>query len=193
MKLLILQLSFSVLLAGVVLSSCTPSSSSTENIKELFATLKDGEAKVVYTIDNHSFYGDSSIFKGEITAFDHAFRINLSDQFQGNTIIAIGGDKWFTKKPILKSVNTNNQTQASAMIGRMIDPANRRGLGYIMTSGEIKIETLSTEKVVIRLKGQVGEYTTMGNSASWKPMTGLIVYKKPHLKIQGLSPQQLYF
>lgn len=183
---------FILFLFGSSVSSCT-SSSTSKNPSEILATLKEGEAKVVFTIDNQPFYGDSSVFKGEITAFDHAFRINITDQFQGNTVIAIGGDQWFATKPITKAVDTNNQTQASAMIGRMTDPVNRRGLGYIMTSGEITLEALSEEKAILRLKGQVGEYTTMGNPATWKPVEGLIVYKKPLLKVQGLTPQQLYF
>lgn len=181
---------FILIFIGGFIPSCTPSS---KNPSEILASLKDGEAKAFFTIDNQEFYGDSSLFKGEITAFDHAFRINLTDQFQGNTIIAIGGDKWFAQKPVTKPVDTNNQTQASAMIGRMTDPVNRRGLGYIMTSGEITLEALSDEKAILRLKGQVGEYTTMGNPTTWKSVEGLIIYKKPRLKIQGLTTQQLYF
>lgn len=193
MKLRTLHSYLVLLLVGSFWSSCTTNSSSSPNVTEVLATLKEGEAKVFFTIDNHKFYGDSSVFKGEITAFDHAFRLNLTDQFQGNTVIAISGDKWFAEKPITKPVDINNQTQASAMIGRMTDPANRRGLGYIMTSGEITIEALSDKKAILRLKGQVGEYTTMGNPSTWKPVEGLIICKTPLLKVQGLTPQQLYF
>ena len=191
MKLFALPIYLLTLLAASLTVSCTTSSS--KNSEDILSTLKAGEAKILVTIDNHPFYGDSSVFKGEITAFDHAFRINLTDQFQGNTIIALGGDKWFAQKPVVKAVDTNNQTQASAMIGRITDPTNRRGLGYIMTAGEITLESLSEEKAILRLKGQVGEYTTMGNPSTWKPVEGIIVYKKPVLKIQGLTPQQLYF
>lgn len=193
MKLRTLHFYLVLLIVGSLCHSCTTSSSSSPNATEVLSTLKEGEAKAFFSIDNQPFYGDSSIFKGEITAFDHAFRINLTDQFQGNTVIAIGGDKWFAKKPITKPVDTNNQTQASAMIGRITDPANRRGLGYIMTSGEITLKALSNEKAILHLKGQVGEYTTMGDPATWKPIEGFIFYKKPFLKIQGLTPQQLYF
>ena len=190
MKLPKLHFYLVLLIVGSISLSCTTSS---PDVTEILATLKEGEAKAFFTIDNQPFYSDSSVFRGEITAFDHAFRINITDQFQGNTVIAIGGDQWFAAKPITKAVDTNNQTQASAMIGRMTDPANRRGLGYIMTSGKITLEALSEEKAILRLKGQVGEYTTMGNPATWKPVEGLIVYKKPLLKVQGLTPQQLYF
>jgi len=191
MKLFALPIYLLTLLAASLTVSCTTSSS--KNSDEILSTLKAGEAKILVTIDNQLFYGESSSFKGEITAFDHAFRINLTDQFQGNTIIALGGDKWFAQKPVVKAVDTNNQTQASAMIGRITDPTNRRGLGYIMTAGEITLESLSEEKAILRLKGQVGEYTTMGNPSTWKPVEGIIVYKKPVLKVQGLTPQQLYF
>lgn len=191
MKLFALPIYLLTLLAASLTVSCTTSSS--KNSDEIFSTLKAGEAKILVTIDNQPFYGESSNFKGEITAFDHAFRINLTDQFQGNTIIALGGDKWFAQKPVVKAVDTNNQTQASAMIGRITDPTNRRGLGYIMTAGEITLESLSEEKAILRLKGQVGEYTTMGNPSTWKPVEGIIVYKKPVLKVQGLTPKQLYF
>lgn len=191
MKLRTRQFYLALLIVGNISLSCSTSSS--PNVTEVLAALKEGEAKVLFTIDNQPFYSDSSVFKGEITAFDHAFRINITDQFQGNTVIAIGGDQWFATKPITKAVDTNNQTQASAMIGRITDPANRRGLGYIMTSGKITLEALSEEKAILRLKGQVGEYTTMGNPATWKPVEGVIVYKKPLLKVQGLTPQQFYF
>lgn len=182
---------FAVLFLSFFLCSC--GSSTEKEIESTFASLKDGQAKVLISIDDKAFYLPESIFFGDVQVFDNSFRLNVYDQFESNLVVSFGGNQWYEKKPISKQVFANNQISASVMIGKLIDKKKLIGEGYLMTDGEIKIKSFSREKLVLELTGKVGRYQTEREPEKWNTLTGLIIYKKPKLVIQDLTESQLFY
>lgn len=180
-------------LLSVFLSAALLSCHSSHRADEIYQTLKDGQTKIEVLIDGTPFYPQTSIFKGEIHIFDNLFRINMFDQFESNVVVAFGGDKWYENKPLKKQVFRDNQVAASVMIGRLIDKQKMKGEGYLMTEGEIRVETLSDEKLVMYIDGKVGKYNMQYTPEKWSQVKCIVVARTPKIILQGVSKQQVYF
>jgi hypothetical protein len=173
----------------IILLACHPA----PNTDESYNSLQDGQAKIVLNLDNEPFYPAESIFTGDIQVSYESFRINLTDQFEGNVVIAFNGQNWYKQHPVKKQIFVDNQMAASVMIGKIKDRVNRIGEGYLMADGEIKIESISETKLILRIKGQVGRYQAMREPSTWNKVDGLIIYKKPKFMSKDISPTELYF
>jgi hypothetical protein len=165
-------------------SSCKKQSE--KEIETIYASLKDGEAKAIVMIDDTPFYPKESVFKGDIEVFPTSFRLNLTDQFEGNVVIALTDEKWYANRPIIRPVLSDNPIASSVMVGKIKDKIQRTGIGYLMTNGEIKIEQLSKAISVIHLKGKIARYQDQQEPTQWNEISALIVYKKPKLVMQSL-------
>ncbi len=164
-----------------------------KDYKKEFELLRPGEARISVKIDNQSFYPEESIFKGEISIFDTFFRLNVFDQFESNVVISFGGQNWYKEKPVRKEVFIDNQVAASVLIGKLQQDDHTKGIGYLMTEGEITVEALSEEKMIMHLKGKVGRYEVQREPEKWNEMEATILYKKPDMKIQATNKKDIFY
>ena len=162
-------------------------------VDELYASLRPGQARVSLQLDGNDFYAPESIFSGQVDMFGTFLRMNLSDQYESNIIASFSGDDWYKQKPIKRQVFIDNQVVASVMIGRLTDKIKRRGEGYLMTDGLISVESISDEKLVMRLTGKVGKYEFQHTPEKWNTMKGLIVIRNPKLRFRDITKKDVYF
>ncbi len=163
------------------------------SVDELYASLKPGQARVQIQLDGANFYPAESQFSGQVDVYDTYMRLNLFDQFDSNIIVAFSGSDWYKEKPIRRQVFLDNQVAGSVMIGRLIDKANRRGEGYLMTDGTITVESLSDNKLVMRLTGKAGKYEFQRIPTKWITVQGLIVIRNPSLRLQHVTRKDVFF
>lgn len=150
---------------------------------DLFTQLKDGEAHFAIQLNDQPFYPDDSRFKGEVTVATDRFRLNITDQYESNVIITLDTQGLFAEKPVKRIIDIQNQTPGSVLIGRIQDKVRRTGEGYLMTEGTLTIESLSEERVVIHLKGKAGNFNTIRNPETYRPLEGLLVYRRPAINV----------
>ncbi len=170
-----------IFLVSVCFFSCKES----ENIDSTFDSLKDGQAKVLISIQDTLFYPSESIFTGDVEIYPTSFRLNITDQHEGNVVVSFITEKWTKDMPIVKQVFAENPIASSVMIGKIKDKMLRLGIGYLMTSGEITVKDLSREKCIINLRGTVAKYHEQQDSSKWKEFKCTIIYRKPKLLIQN--------
>jgi hypothetical protein len=145
--------------------------------------LKPGEAHFDVQIGSEPFYPDESRFKGEVTVAPDRLRINITDQFESNVIITLDQQGLHDKKPIQTPITITNQTAGSVMIGRIHDKAKRTGEGFLMAEGTLTIDSLSENSVVIRVTGKTGNFNTIHDPESYKALEGLLVFRKPTIRV----------
>ncbi|MBO0931122.1 hypothetical protein [Fibrella aquatilis] len=171
------------------LSACT----APPDADAIYDSLTNGQAKFIVTMNGTDFYPDESRFKGEVTIAPNAIRMNLFDQFESNVILTLNAENLFVEKPIKRTIQVDNQVAGSVMIGRVRDRKLRTGDGFVMTAGEVTIEALSDQKIVIRLSGKVGNFNTLRDANTWQRLEGLLVYKRPQLIMQGGASRSLLY
>ncbi|GAA4400323.1 hypothetical protein GCM10023187_13360 [Nibrella viscosa] len=160
---------------------------------DLLNTLPAGQAKVLITLDGQAFYPDESSFSGAIQVFDNYFRLSLFDQYEGNVVIALGGEKWYSPHPVKRQIFVENQLAASVLIGKLIDKEKRLGEGYLMTDGEVSVDALSEDRLVLHFSGKAGKYNVQREPEKWNQVEGTIVYKKPAITVQNVEKAAVYF
>lgn len=168
-------------------------SNQNQDYEKVYESLKEGESKILVSIDNEDFYRKESIFKGEVTVTNNFLHLNFFDQFESNVILVLGGDNWFMYKPVKKIVTVENSMNASVMIGKIIDKAQHKGRGYLMTDGTIEVKTLTQDKIIIELNGKVGRYMGERDPSKWNSLKSVIICKKPQIKLQGVTPEKVYY
>ncbi|MBO0938016.1 hypothetical protein J2I47_15780 [Fibrella sp. HMF5335] len=178
-----------LLLISPLLSACTTQ----PDPSTIYDSLKNGEAKFIVTMNGAAFYADDSRFKGEVTIAPTALRMNLFDQFESNVILTLSSEDLFAKRPVKRTIQVDNQVAGSVMIGRIRDRRLRTGDGFLMSAGEVTVESLSEQKIVVRLSGKVGNFNTLRDAQTWKRLDGLLVYKRPQLIMQGGAEKSLLY
>lgn len=155
--------------------------------------IQPGEAGLSVYLDGKPFYPETSRFKGDVTAFPNQFRMSLFDQYQSNVVIAFTGNDWYRQKPIDRSVFIDNQVAASVLIGKLLDPKEQKGEGYLMTDGKIKINSWTAERMEMHIEGLVGLYQHQQEPDRWIPTKVIVRYKNPPCQWQGIDPSTVYY
>ncbi|WP_375447355.1 hypothetical protein [uncultured Fibrella sp.] len=163
------------------------------DVETVYKSLKAGEARIIVSIDGDDFYPDDSRFSGEVTVSPNTVHMNLFDQYESNVIFSLGDEALFAKRPISRPIVVDQPSAGSVMIGRVNDRAKRTGDGFIMTQGDATVESLSDEKVVVRLSGKTGNFNTMRDPKTWKSLEALLVYKRPKLMMRGDTTRSLLY
>lgn len=184
---------FIYLISVALLALASVSCTGQPDADSIYQELKPGEAQFVISLNNDVFYGADSRFKGEVTVTPASIRLNLLDQYEGNTIVTLSGTNLFAKRPVSRLITLDNQSLGSVMIGKVRDKAQRTGDGFVMTEGTVTIDHLSEEKVVIRLTGKTGNFITMNDPATWKRLEGILVYRKPVINVPSGNKQTLFY
>ena len=170
-------------------SACkTPPDSDT-----IFASLKNGQARIIVSMDGDDFYPDSSRFKGEVTVAKNSIRLNLFDQLESNVILTLTDENLFAKRPMQRTIDVTNQNAGSVMIGRVRDKKLRTGDGFLMSAGTVTVESISEQKVVVRFSGRAGNFNTLRDQKTWKKLEGLIVYKRPIISMRSEAEKALLY
>ena len=180
------------LLLVLFVLSCHSKESSDQAADALFQTLKENEAKIVMSIDGKEFYPKESVFLGQALMSDNMMNITLTDQFEGKTIINLGGEKWFASKPITKAITANGPVETSIKMGKIIDKTQMIGEGYMMAEGEITATEFTKDKIVFRIKGKVGKYSDFQQPDKYIPAEGFIVYRKPAVSLGNITEKEVF-
>lgn len=181
-----------VLFIAVLIFSCSSKESSDPKVDALFESLKENQAKIVITIDGKEFYPQESIFSGQVLISDNIMNLTLTDQFEGKTIINLGGEKWYAAKPIKKAIGSEGPIETSIKMGKIIDKEKMIGEGYMMAEGEITATTFTKDKMVFRIKGKVGKYSDFQQPDKYIPAEGFIVYKKPSVSLGNITEKEAF-
>jgi hypothetical protein len=171
--------------------SCSSNGSSNEKIDAIFETLKENEAKIVISIGGSDFYPQESVFSGQALISDNIMNLTLTDQFEGKTIINLGGEKWYAK-PIKKAIGAAGPIETSIKMGKIIDKEKMIGEGYMMAEGEISATEFSKDRMVFRIKGKVGKYSDFQQPDKYIPAEGFIVYKKPSVSLGNITEKEAF-
>ncbi|MEZ0538413.1 hypothetical protein [Fibrella arboris] len=178
-----------LLMTLLLINACTPK----PDVDAIYNSLKEGEARLLVNMDGEAFYPEDSRFNGEVTISTNTIHINLFDQHESNVILSFADQTLFAKKPVVRTIMVDNQSAGSVMIGRVRDKKLRTGDGFLMTEGDVTVESLSEEKMVIRLLGKTGNFNTMRDPKTWKSLEGLLVYKRPKIMLRGDAPKSLLY
>ena len=181
-----------LLFLAFFVSNCRSQDSSDQAADELFQTLKDNEAKIVMSIDGKEFYLKESVFTGQVLMSDNMMNVTLTDQFEGKTIINLGGEKWFAAKPITKAITANGAVETNIKMGKIVDKINMIGEGYMMAEGEITATAFTKDKMIFRIKGKVGKYSDFQQPDKYLPAEGFIVYKKPAVSLGNITEKEVF-
>ncbi|MCF0064036.1 hypothetical protein MUK70_27540 [Dyadobacter chenwenxiniae] len=172
--------------------SCSSKESSDRVADQLFESLKENQAKIVISIGGNNFYPQESIFSGQVLISDNLMSLTLTDQFEGKTIINLGGEKWYAAKPIKKAIGSEGPIETSIKMGKIVDKEKMIGEGYMLAEGEITATTFTKDKMVFRFKGKVGKYSDFQQPDKYIPAEGLIVYKKPSVSLGNITEKEAF-
>ncbi|MCF2501633.1 hypothetical protein [Dyadobacter chenhuakuii] len=181
-----------LLFLALFVFNCNSKDSSDQAADVLFQTLKENEAKIVVTIGGKEFYPKESTFSGQALISDNMMNLTLTDQFEGKTIINLGGEKWYAAQPITKAITANGSVETSIKMGKIINKAQMIGEGYMMAEGEITATTFTKDKMVFRIKGKVGKYSDFQQPDKYIPAEGFIVYKKPAVSLGNITEKEVF-
>ncbi|OIN56502.1 hypothetical protein [Arsenicibacter rosenii] len=178
-----------VLALLLLLAGCT----SDPDVDTIYTSLKPDQAKILLSIDAKPFYTDETVFTGSIMVNPTGFRANLTDEKQSNIIITFSSTDWYKSHPAHVPVTIDNPGAASILIGKLVDPINKIGEGYLMTDGQIYIESFNRDRAVIRLEGKIARYGNQNQPSTWNTVKGIIVYRQPKIVSVGISDKELFY
>lgn len=179
-------------LTAYFLGSCQNNDSTKEKAEEIFKTLKNNEARILVKIGDKEFYSQESVFTGQILMSDNVMSMTLTDQFEGKTIINLGSEKWFSKKPVHELINDETQVSTNVKMGKIVDKEKMIGEGYMMAYGEITAVEFSKDKMVFKIMGKVGKYSDFQQPDKYLPAEGIIVYKKPAISLGNITENEVF-
>jgi hypothetical protein len=157
------------------------------------AGLKDGETKAEIKVKGKDFYQKESVFKGEVMVFPTLIRINITDQFNDNIIIALNDPSLHKTHPISKSITVDNMANVSVLFGKLYKESKEKGIGYIVGEGKIEVIAMNDNIMKIKINGKAGNYLTLSDSTTWEPMAGVLTIKKPKFNFTNVKKEDVYF
>lgn len=163
-----------------------------QQAEKVLNELKDNQAKVIIRIDGKEFYPDSSIFTGQLMLTEQMLSLALTDQYEGKTMLNVGGEKWFAEKPVSRQVVGNNAFNAGLKLGKLVDPQNMIGEGYMMTEGKIEAVIFEKDRIVFSINGKAGKYSDFQQPDKYLPLEGLIIFKKPALNLANITEKEVF-
>jgi hypothetical protein len=180
-----------LVLMGFINLGCGQNNSSEETINEIFNELKENQTKVIMRIEGKEFYPAESIFTGQMTLTEQMLSLVLVDQFEGRTMLNLGGEKWF-HQPVIKDISTGNTFNAGLRLGKLIDKQNMIGEGYMMTDGTIEAISFARDRIVFKITGKVGKYSDFQQPEKYLAANGLIVCKMPTITWEGITENEVF-
>jgi hypothetical protein len=143
-----------------------------------FEELKAGETKFLLTIDNDAFYEEDAVFEGHLEAKENYFVMNFVNQHAGNFILTFSGiEKWYDQKPVEGQLY--GTAASNLMIGKVVDKKENKGVGYLMSEGNITALTVSKEKLVFKVEGKLKKYPNVREEDPSFNFDGYIISKSP--------------
>ncbi|MEO6286179.1 MAG: hypothetical protein ABIN80_24475 [Dyadobacter sp.] len=181
-----------LILIGFLNFGCSQNNASNERVEQIFKALKENEAKVIISFNGKEFYPAESVFKGQVTLSHQMLSLALTNQFEGKTMLSLGGEKWYAQNPIVKKVDLKDAFNASLKIGKLIDPKNMIGEGYMMTDGQIEAITFAKDQMVFKITGRVGKYSDFEQPDKYISAEGFIVYKMPAINWSNITEDEVF-
>lgn len=165
------QIAFFII--SVLIIGCQP-----KYIDTQFDNLQEGQTKFLLTIDDEKFYEEDALFEGHLEVKENYFIMNFFNQHNGNFILNFSGIKeWYNQKPIEGKLY--GTSVSNLMVGKVVDREENKGVGYLMSEGEIVALTVSKDKLIFKVTGKLKKYPeVLEGSPSFK-FDGYIISKSP--------------
>ncbi|WP_025763257.1 hypothetical protein [Dyadobacter tibetensis] len=180
-----------LLLISILFAGCQGSGNNDSIPIVTLDQLQDGQGRVDITIGENLFYADSSIFQGSTSISHGTMAVNLKDQSEGQIILSFQLPSDLPKRPWIHSLNERDQRSGSLLVGKIIDKSARKGLGYVMTQGQITVARFDQQALIISVVGMAGKYGAEGLSTQKIPVEGSITIKKPVVALDDLTWKDL--
>lgn len=184
----LLSLAFS----WVVLSNCSNPNQFDVDVEKEIAQLRDGEAKFIVFKNRDLFYAKSTIFSGKVMAGSSSIRANMYDNKGSNIILAIMANEWYRSKDKKFKVTSGESTNLNIMFGKMIDPKNNKGKGYLLMDGSCEIISFSKELYLVKFKGLASDYMKMNQRNEWEKVQGYLIVKKPAYEFFDINEDSFF-
>lgn len=147
--------------------------------------LAENKGTINAVIAGENFYQlNNNTFSGEILVNENGLRVNLTDEDQSNVIMSLALSSNLREGNVVQ-IDQDNQSNNNLMLGKLKDKKLNTGIGYLLTEGQITIEHLKKDKMVILYEGTAAEFIELNNKSKWKKIKGYIVVKSPDYKIIG--------
>lgn len=181
-----------IIAVAVMIGSCGKRDSDEETAEKYFQSLGENQARLLVQINGKEFYSDASVFGGQILLSDNVLNISLTDQFGGKTMLSLAKEKWYEQHPIRCVIEPDAPDGTSLKIGKIIDKQQMIGEGYMMTKGEISAPVFTKDKMIFKIKGEVGKYSDFQRPDQFLPVEGMIVYKKPAVSLGNITEKEAF-
>ncbi len=185
------SLIFAILLLSCAMMNCTTSVNDLE-INSILKNLKDHQGKVIVEIDGKKFYDENRIFTGSVMVASTSIRANLYDSLRSNVIASVMMNDWYKSKNKVYQVKAGENTNVNILIGKIIDPNQNKGIGYLFMNGQCKIMDYSKEVLVFKFEGLTAEYMKMSSQNQWQKIAGYIVIKKPKYEFLDIDEKSFF-
>lgn len=181
-----------IMAVAAVISSCGKRDSDEAIAEKYLQSLGENEARLLVRIGGKEFYPEASVFGGQVLLSDNILNMSLTDQFGGKVMISLAKEKWYEQSPIRDRIASDGPGATSLKIGKIIDKQQMIGEGYMMTKGEISAPVFTKEKMIFKIKGQVGKYSDFQRPDQFLPVEGIIVYKKPAVSLGNITEKEAF-
>lgn len=171
--------------------NCTTSVNDLD-INSILKNLKDHQGKVIVEIDGKKFYDENRIFTGSVMVASTSIRANLYDSLRSNVIASVMMNDWYKSKNKVYQVKAGENTNVNILIGKIIDPNQNKGIGYLFMNGQCKIMDYSKEVLVFKFEGLTAEYMKMSSQNQWQKIAGYIVIKKPKYEFLDIDEKSFF-
>jgi hypothetical protein len=178
-----------ILMTAITLLACKNQKTDRLQLQQEITQLKDSTAIVRVSIDHENFYPESSTFTGRISLADNMFRVDLFDQYEGNTMMIFQGKIPYGNKALKFVVTPENRDLNSVMMGKVIDKEKNLGSGYVMTEGTVKVLSMSRNHVILELSGKMMHYASKKVVAC----SGNLLFSKPTYLISNLKDEEIFY
>lgn len=173
----------------ILVASCT-----TDKKIESLKKIKDNESLVEINIAGKSFYADNEVFKTKLSFDPNSVRLNLLSNKNGNIIISIDKQKWYTQKPYAFSKSNlydfSNGLQLDFMIGKL--KTNQSAEGYILSNGKLIFEKFTKDLVILSITGNLIKPADADIEQNFVPITGKVYLKKPKVQLDQMDENLLW-
>lgn len=177
---------------GFFLANCSNSNQTEIDVEKELASLKNQQAKFIVVKKNEFFYPKSTIFTGKVMVGSTSIRANMYDDKGSNIILAIMANDWYRAKKKEFKVTAGESTNLNIMFGKMIDPKNNKGKGYLFMDGSCEILSFSKDLYLVKFNGLASDYMKMNDPNHREKVHGYLMVKRPDYEFFDLDEHAFF-
>lgn len=188
---------FTILIVLGIFNSCSSDSAiDAEEAKQyqtIYQSLKDNQSKFIFQLDGNEFYKTESIFTGQLQMLVGSFSMSYFDQFGSNVMLRLGGQKWYTARPIKTPIKLDSGYFSNVMFGKIINKEEKLGAGYLMNEGLMTFKVFTKEKIIITIVGKAKKYPKVDKESPSFDVKATIVCKNPSFDVVAIDEKESFY